>query len=181
MRITSILKKKLLYLLIPTILGSFSVMAQPGKSGEVNTGGKSNDLNITPFGSFKSWYKVADPLGKTIGLNDFNSNPTADSSDIGIFWWNARDIQRVEVVYDTRVPSDQAQEPVIQYWHQTWPETPPRMPLKQDLEDDPWQGRWITAVTDIKSTGNTHIYTFRYLLALMACNSGYNSYPLSDP
>ena len=148
-------------------------MAQSDNSGKVNKEGKSHYLNITPFGSLKSWYKVADPLGKTISLNDFNSNPAADSADIGIFWWNARDIQRVEVVYDTKVPSEQAGGPVIQYWHQSWPETPPRMPSKEDLEDDPWQGRWITAATDIKISGNTHVCTFKQMTELENPNAGF--------
>lgn len=148
-------------------------MAQPDNSGKVNKEGKSHYLNITPFGSLKSWYKVADPLGKAIGLKDFNSNTSADSSDIGIFWWNTRDIQRIEVVYEAKGPMGQSGMPIIQYWQQSWPETPPKMPSKEDLEDDPWQGSWITAATDVKPNGNTHVYTFKPMTAQENSNAGY--------
>jgi hypothetical protein len=173
MRNFSLLNKKLPYFLPAAIFVSITVMSQPDISANNETGGKLKDLNIAPFGIVRSWYKIADPLGKTIGYKDFNANSSKDSSDIGIFWWDARDIQRIEVVYDSKVTAELSGLPVIQYWQQSWPETPPRMPSKEDLEDDPWQGRWITAATDVKSEGNTHVYTFKPMTALENPNAGY--------
>jgi hypothetical protein len=149
------------------------VMARPVFSVKTETEGISKDLNIAPFGFVRSWYQIADPLGKAIGYNDFNSTSTPDSSDIGLFWWNARDIQRIEVVYDSKIPAEQSGLPIIQYWQQSWPETPPKMPSKEDLEDDPWQGKWLTAATDVKSSGNTHVYTFQPMTVRENPNSGY--------
>lgn len=81
---------KLLYLLVTAVFGSFAVMAQPGKSGKVDTEGKSNVLNITSYGSFRSWYKVADPLGKTISL--FFEKPIRRVTINGHDWreWDAK-------------------------------------------------------------------------------------------
>ena len=62
---------------------------------------------------------------------------------------------------------------MIQYWQQSWPETPPKMPSKEDQEDDPWQGQWVTAVTDAKSTGNIQVFTFKPMTALENPNAGY--------
>ena len=72
MNYTSILNKRSLCFLIPGIFVSFIVMAQPDISGKANMDGREKNLNITPFGIVKSWYKIADPLGKTIGYKDFN-------------------------------------------------------------------------------------------------------------
>ena len=149
------------------------VMARPDISGKDKTAGIGKNFNITPFGIIKSWYKIADPLGKTIGYKDFNARSSPDSSDIGIFWWDARDIERIEVVYDVNVPVGQSGLPIIQYWQQSWPETPPRMPSKEDLDDDAWQGKWISAATDVKSEGNTHVYTFKPMTALENPDAGY--------
>jgi len=173
MRYTSLLNKRLLCFLLTGTFVSFTILGQPDLSGKAKTGKSLTDMNIAPFGIVRSWYKIADPLGKTTGYKEFNANSSTDSSDIGILWWDARDIQRIEVVYDAKVPADQTGLPIIQYWQQSWPETPPRMPTKEDLEDDVWQGGWVTAATDVKSEGNTDVYTFKPLAASENRNAGY--------
>jgi len=145
MRYTSLLIKRLLCFLLTVSFVSFTILAQPDISGKAKTERSLTDLNIAPFGIVRSWHKIADPLGKTLSYKEFNSSASADTSDIGIFWWDARDIKRIEVVYDANVPAEQPGLPIIQYWQQSWPETPPRMPSKEDLEDDAWQGGWVTA------------------------------------
>lgn len=164
--------------LIQGIFVSSIVMAQPDISGKTKMAGIEKNFNITPFGIIKSWYKIADPLGKTIGYKDFNSNSSSDSSDIGIFWWDARDIERIEVNYDTKITDDHMVSPVIKYWQQSWPETPPQMPSKEDLEDDSWQGNWMTAATDVKVNGNIHVYTFKPLTVQENPNAGYLPGPI---
>ncbi len=163
MNYISMLNKKSLFLLVPGIFVSFLLMSQPVSPAKVTGDEGGNNLNITPFGIVKRWYKITDPLGKTVDYKDFNKQVSADSSDIGIFWWDARDIQRVEVVYDNRITDKSSGLPVLQYWHHTWPETPPVMPTIEDQEDDPWQGNWITAATDAEPKGNRLIFTFKSL------------------
>jgi hypothetical protein len=170
---TSILKKRLLCLLLNTIFISVLVVALPDNSGKSLTKGSLSNLNIAPYGLLKSWFSIADPLGKPTSYKEFNSNPSSDSSDIGIFWWDARDIQRIDIKYVTSQIGGSSGKAFIQYWQQSWPETPPRMPSKEDLEDDPWQGEWITAATDLKSDGNTDIYTFKPMTAVENPNAGY--------
>ena len=105
MNSASILKYRLLCFLAPALFFSFTAMAKPAGSGKAEAGGILKDLNIAPFGILKTWYKIADPIGKTISYKDFNSSAAADTSDIGILWWEARDIQKIEVVYDAK-PAD---------------------------------------------------------------------------
>jgi len=114
-------------------------------------------LEIAAFGELKSWLRTPDPLGSAASLQKFNANSSPDSSDIGIFWWESRDVERIEVGSDPTII------PLVQYWQDSWPETPPKMPSKEDLEDDPWQGKWITASTDAKTTGGRLILSFKPL------------------
>lgn len=140
------------------LLTSYTSIAQ-----SFTTTSESSKLNITRFGVIKSWTKTADPLGRPVSYTEFN-NAKSDTADIGVFWWEARDIERIEVIYAVK-PSDTTSLPIIQYWHQTWPEAPPQMPSTEDLEDDPWQGKWVTAATNTKVNGNAITYTFKPLAA----------------
>ncbi len=158
----SILRKRLLFFLIPALFGSFFLQSQPVSPPKRE---RSNRLEITPFGSLKSWYKIANPLGKSLAKPGFNQAVYAYSSDIGVFWWEARDIQSVEVVYDRRAADKSTGLPVLQYWHHTWPETPPVMPTIEDQEDDPWQGSWITADVNAEPDGDRLVFTFKPLTA----------------
>lgn len=170
---TSIRNKGSLCFLIPGIFVSFMTMAQSVilEKPAVNEG--SANINITQFGVVKSWFKTTDALGQSVSYNDFNINPTADSLNIGVFWWDARDIQRIEVIYNTKVIGERSAFPVVQYWHHTWPEAPPKMPTKEDLEDDPWQGKWIIAATNVEANGNTLIFTFKPLTTQENSNAVY--------
>ena len=173
MNYISILNKRLSCFLIAEIFVSIIISAQTGISGKASIAGGEKNLNIAPFGMIKSWCNIADPLGKTISYNDFNSNSSADSSDIGIFWWDSRDIERIEVNYDAKKTDNHMVSPVIKYWQQSWPETPPQMPSKEDLEDDSWQGQWMTAATEEKVNGDMHVYTFKPLTVQENPNARY--------
>ena len=74
-------------------------------------------------------------------------------------------MQRLQVIFP--------EQAFIQYWQQSWPETPPRMPTKEDLEDDVWQGKWITAATDVKTSGNSSVYTFKPMTPQENPNAAY--------
>ncbi|MEP6596041.1 MAG: hypothetical protein ABJA71_08835, partial [Ginsengibacter sp.] len=153
--------KRYLRCLVTALVISCSVTAQrPVLQKNAYEKGSAN-LNITDFGVVKTWINTTDPLGQSISYDDFNKRSTNDSSDIGIFWWDARDIQRIEVEDKAPIIGESSKMPVVQYWYQSWPETPPKMPSKEDLEDDPWQGKWITAATDVKVSGNLLVYTFK--------------------
>lgn len=170
---SSILNKKSLYLILQGIFVSFILTAQPGISRKVNVNDIENNLNITPYGFVKSWYNIADPLGKTINYTDFNSSTSSDTSDIGVFWWDARDIQKIEVIYENKVIKESSFFPIVQYWQHTWPEKPPTMPTIEDLEDDPWQGKWITAATDANVIDSSLTFTFKTLATQENANAVY--------
>ena len=169
MKTNPILHGRLYYFLLAAVFISLTTNAKTGYSGKE---GDSNNLNITPFGIIKSWKRTSDPIGKTINYKDYNSSTSADSSDIGIFWWDARDINKIEVIYNADIKPEYGL-PLVQYWQQSWPETPPRMPSKEDLEDDAWQGIWVTAATEVKSNGSLHTYTFKPLTSKENPNSDF--------
>jgi hypothetical protein len=75
----------------------------------------------------------------------------------GLQWAEERDLFEVAVdfgsAYDAR--------PVkVQYWFHNWPYTPPRMPTIEDPVDDPWQGEWLTAKTEISCDGRRCRFRF---------------------
>ncbi|MFT3700871.1 MAG: hypothetical protein QM802_00755 [Agriterribacter sp.] len=120
------------------------------------------DFNITPWGTLRSWDAENNTVGKQTGYTSFNNATPKDSANIGLLWWEARDIQRVEVVYDQK-PANNALHAHIQYWQETWPQEPPHMPSLEDVDDDPWKGKWVTAATNVQANGNTVIYSFKPL------------------
>ncbi len=158
----SVLNKRL-FLSLSCIFVSFILTAQPGISANTVVEKESTNMNITQFGAIKSWDETTDALGQSTSYKEFNTSPMSDSSNVGIFWRDARDVQRIEVIYDSKVISDRPVFPVVQYWQHTWPEKPPKMPTIEDQEDDPWQGKWITAHTNVEVKGNTLIFTFKPL------------------
>ncbi|MEO9003914.1 MAG: hypothetical protein ABI288_04215, partial [Ginsengibacter sp.] len=158
----SVLNKRL-FLSLSCLFVSFILTAQLGISATTVVEKESVNMNITQFGTIKSWDETTDALGQSKSYKEFNISPVSDSSNVGIFWWDARDVQRIEVIYDTKVISDVPMFPVVQYWQHTWPEYPPGMPTIEDMEDDPWQGTWVTADTKAKVKGNTLIFTFKPL------------------
>jgi len=86
--------------------------------------------------------------------------------DYGVFWEDSRDIYRLEVTFEGKVPEDLH----IEYWVSQWPlRRPPRdRPSGAGssgwLELGDWhRGRWRRADTSLKRTGSTCIFTFRPL------------------
>jgi hypothetical protein len=128
------------------------------------------NLDITSFGSLRMWSPNTGVLGEDLDINEFNQQARHDSSALGVFWWEARDIQRIEITTE-KASSHDCDEALIQYWQFTWPETAPKMPTKEDLEDDPWRGKWITAATNLVQNGNTSVYTFKPLLVAENANA----------
>lgn len=150
-----------MYLVIVCLLQLF-VSGQNSNSAVFSA---NNTLfNMAPYGAVCSWEPKGDPLGKPVSFLGFNQEQSKDSSNIGISWWEARDIQQLEVVYRSEVNNELLSNTVVQYWHDTWPEEPPHMPSMEDMEDDPWRGEWVTAETNVVKQGNKLIYSFSPLL-----------------
>lgn|GEM_PF-396069 len=123
---------------------------------------KAETLNIVPFGSMRLYSDQTGPLGETGDLSSFNRLYGSDGIDaLGVFWWEARDIQRVVVVFSMPISGEVAAAVRLQYWQRSWPEAPPQMPAIEDQEDDLWQGRWITASTTVAVEGRMVTYSFR--------------------
>ncbi len=69
----------------------------------------------------------------------------------GLQWAEERDIAEVQVNFSG---SPQAGEPVLEYWFQHWPLPRPQSHTVEDRVDDPWQGRWIKARTQVAWRGS---------------------------
>ena len=170
MNYPSILDKRLFFL--PLIFVSYILMAQPANTvAEENT-----NLNITPFGTIRYWINSNDPLMKPLGeptnFDEYNDGRSVPQN-IGILWWEPRDIQSVEVVFNSKVPVDFINATSVQYWYETWPQPPPKMPTIEDIEDDPWRGIWITAEANVLIKGNRILYTFQPLSEKENVNASY--------
>lgn len=94
------------------------------------------------------------------------------ADNIGVRWWNARDVQRFEVVCTPGVAKEIAALVKIEYWNDTWPDEPPHMPSYDDHEDDLWRGKWVTAQTDVTVNGDRVILTFRPLTGSEIATAG---------
>ncbi len=81
--------------------------------------------------------------------------------NLGIGWQEERDVHRVEVVYEGAISRDLAEATRVQYWFRTWPGEPPTGHTIEDRFDDPWQGRWLTAQTEVSLDGNCATYRFK--------------------
>jgi hypothetical protein len=75
----------------------------------------------------------------------------------GLQWAEERDLS--EIVAEFRSPYD-ARNATVQYWFLNWPHSPPRMPTIEDPVDDPWQGRWLTAKTEVSCQKRRCQFTF---------------------
>lgn len=130
------------------------------------------DFNITAWGTLRSWNAENNSVGKQISYSSFNNASTKDTANIGLLWWEARDIQRVEIVYSQK-PTDIALNAQLQYWQETWPQEPPHMPTIEDFDDDPWKGKWVTAETNVRVNGNTATYSFKPMTEQENKNAAY--------
>src|SRR5262249_54605441 len=75
----------------------------------------------------------------------------------GLQWAEERDL--FEVLLDFRSAYD-AQAVKVQYWFRNWPYSQPRMPTIEDPVDDPWQGEWLTAKTEMSREGSRCHFRF---------------------
>lgn len=75
----------------------------------------------------------------------------------GLQWAEERDL--FEIVAEFRSVYD-ARKAAVQYWFFSWPHDPPRMPAIEDPVDDPWQGRWLTAKTEVSCQDRQCRFTF---------------------
>ena len=123
------------------------------------------NLNISPFGKLCFWSGQAGVLGAVLDRNGLIKVPQTAASEwnLGIWWNEERDINRIEIDYKSKVPESLVKETKIQYWFRTWPREAPKKHTIEDHLDDPWQGEWLTAETDYQIKGNNVVYTFKPL------------------
>lgn len=75
----------------------------------------------------------------------------------GLQWAEERDLFEVEAAF--RKPYD-GRKARLEYWHLHWPHNPPRMPTIEDPVDDPWQGQWLAAKTEVNCRDRACRFTF---------------------
>ena len=78
----------------------------------------------------------------------------------GLQWSEERDIKEVRARFRE---GNNRQLVSIQYWFRNWPYPPPQMPAMEDPVDDPWQGKWLKAATNVNCRGPVCSYTFEPL------------------
>lgn len=74
----------------------------------------------------------------------------------GLQWAEARDMREVTVRFRD---GNEPQQGVLEYWFRSWPYPPPHMPSMEDPLDDPWQGKWLKAATQVNCQGEKCGYT----------------------
>ncbi|WP_296944351.1 hypothetical protein [uncultured Dysgonomonas sp.] len=149
--------KRISYLLLFGLVFNFGYASTIKKSSK-----EEKCLNITEFGTLCYWNSTNNALGNEV--SELRSLHKYDGIDnVGVRWWDARDIHSFEVLCNSQVSEDIAASMQVEYWHNTWPDNPPQMPSYEDEEDDMWQGKWITAKTDTEIQGNRIIYKFKPL------------------
>lgn len=155
--------KKTFYLVSCSLI-LILIMAVKGY-GEIKTDlpEKGEYLNITDFGTFCYWNETDSILGYEITGKGFPLLKEKEIDNIGLRWWNERDVQRFEVVCNSRTTKEMAASMKIEYWNDNWPDNPPHMPSYEDHEDDLWRGKWISAKTDVTVEKNRIIFTFQPL------------------
>jgi len=113
-------------------------------------------LDLAPFGQLSVWGGGSSPQ-RFPDLHAASAHPTGN---LGLEWREERDVQRVHVQF-AAVPKGLK----LQYWFHTWPAPPPEMPTIEDQVDDPWQGQWLTAESNVECRGTTCEVTFQPLAA----------------
>lgn len=121
--------------------------------------------DIRPYGDLSYWSEKTGVLGNTLQNRDSIEVPQTAPSEwnLGVWWKEDRDIDRIEVTYEDGISDLLAKATKVQYWFQNWPGEAPNSHTIEDTQDDPWQGEWLTAETDLKIAGNTVAYTFKPL------------------
>lgn len=88
---------------------------------------------------------------------------------LGLQWAEERDIQEIHVTF----ASPYAGKPLrVEYWFKNWPYSPPALPNIEDPVDDPWQGRWLEAKSELQTTGDLCRFTFQPLEKAENPNAG---------
>jgi len=129
-------------------------------------GGQSRDgWDIRAFGNLTHWSSEADSAGTALQQEGMIKVPQATSGgwNLGICWQEERDILRIEVVYEGAVARSLGEATRVQYWFRAWPGEPPTGHTIEDRFDDPWQGRWLTAQTEVSLDGSRVTYSFKPL------------------
>ncbi|MCK4966351.1 hypothetical protein KAS50_04930, partial [bacterium] len=82
--------------------------------------------DISPFGDLCYWSDNTGILGKSIKQNDLIEVPQSSENEwnIGVWWKEERDINRIEIIYDKKIYESLAKATKVQYWFQTWPGEP---------------------------------------------------------
>jgi len=121
--------------------------------------------DISAFGELTHWASEADPAGTVLRHGGAIQVPQSKAGEwnLGVCWQQERDIHRLEVVYEGAVDRELAEATKVQYWFRTWPGEPPAGHTIEDRFDDPWQGRWLTAQTEVSLDGSTATYGFKPL------------------
>jgi len=127
--------------------------------------GSKYDWDIGAFGELAYWPFETHPSGKTLKQDGTIRVPQSRPNEwnIGVGWQEERDIHSVEVVYEGGVNREFAEGTKVQYWFWTWPGEAPRWHTIEDIADDLWQGKWLTARTNVNVVGGKVTYTFNPL------------------
>ncbi len=156
---------------LSAVLFCFFLFSIQAMGFEKKSTGNEEFLDITSFGTLCCWNSENDLIGTETTYEEFCSDLKSDN--IGVRWWNARDIHLFAVLCNSRLTDDIAASMKIEYWHDTWPDNPPHMPSYEDHEDDLWRGEWITAKTKAEKNGNKIVYTFLPLSKAENVNAEY--------
>jgi hypothetical protein len=109
-------------------------------------------MDLAPFARLTSW-----PDGSEVRrFADLQTAGLAAGKDIGLEWREERDIYELRLQWLGEAPKGLR----VQYWWHTWPGTPPQMPTVEDPADDPYQGRWLTALTSGECRAGNCGFTF---------------------
>jgi hypothetical protein len=124
-----------------------------------------DDWDISAFGELTCWASEANPAATVLQHNDAIKVPQSKTGEwnVGVCWQEERDIDRLEVAYEGAVGRKSAEAARVQYWFRTWPGEPPTSHTIEDRFDDLWQGKWLTAQTEVSLDGNTATYRFKAL------------------
>ena len=139
----------------PSMSGNASAGSQrlPGSTGDRTR----THLDLASFGRRYVWEEPGDESG--VEIKSWNAAPKSARS-VGIVWWEERDVRQVRVRFAGGAAPQGIQ---VQYWALRWPADPPHMPTIEDPLDDPWQGHWITARTEVETKNSLCAIRFQPL------------------